>query len=165
MRPRNDGVSQPSVVPLAARAYQGRRAGVVTRMIANAIDLLVVVAILGLIYAITAGLAFLLHPSSFHFPAGLAWSIPVIGFFVAAPYLALSWYTTGRTYGDALLGLRVVNHNGERMRFVEALLRALACVIFPMGVLWVAISQANRSVQDLVLHTSVVYDWAPSPTG
>ena len=28
-----------------------------------------------------------------------------------------------------------------------------------IGLLWVALSRENRSVQDLVLRTSVVYDW------
>lgn len=128
-------------------------------MIANVVDLLVVVAILGAVYGITAGMAFLLHPSSFHFPAGLGWSIPVIGFVIAVPYLTLTWHATGRSYGDALLGLRVVSRNGGRMRFAGALLRAVVCVLFPIGLLWVAISPANRSVQDILLRTSVVYDW------
>jgi uncharacterized RDD family membrane protein YckC len=151
--------------PLPARAYQGRRAGIVTRTIANVVDALVVVGIVAAIYAIVAGFLFLLHPASFHFPRDLGWSIPVIGFVVAAPYLAFGWYTTGRTYGDALLGLRVVNHNGKKLHFVTALLRAIACVVFPIGVFWVAVSGANRSVQDIVLRTSVVYDWSANPDG
>jgi uncharacterized RDD family membrane protein YckC len=78
------------------------------------------------------------------------------------PYLTLSWRLTGRTYGDQLLGLRVVNYEGRQMRFVGALLRALFCAVFPLGLLWVAVSPANRSVQDVVLRTSVVYDWLPT---
>lgn len=162
MRPRAEGSAHLSVVPVAARAFQGRRAGVVTRVVANVVDVMVVVVILCVIYAVVAGFAFLLHPSSFHFPAGLGWSIPVIGFVVAVPYLALCWRMTGRTYGDALLGLRVVNHDGKRMRIAGALLRAVACVVFPIGVLWVAVSPANRSAQDVILRTSVVYDWLPT---
>lgn len=164
MRPRSDdGAPHPSVVPPAARAYQGLRAGVVTRLIANSVDLLVIVGILALIYAVMAGLGFLLHPSSFTFPDWLGWSIPVIGFVVVVPYLALCWTVTGRTYGDALLGLRVVNYEGKRIHFVAALLRAIACVFFPIGILWVAVSPANRSVQDAILRTSVIYDWSPNP--
>jgi uncharacterized RDD family membrane protein YckC len=154
----------PSAIPLPARQYQGRRAGVVTRVVANAVDLGVVIAIVGAIYAVIAATAFLLHPRSFHWPTGLGWSIPVIGFVVLVPYLTLSWCMTGRTYGDALLGLRVVNYRGERMRIAGAALRAVACTVFPIGVLWIAISPANRSLQDLVLRTSVIYDWTPRPT-
>jgi uncharacterized RDD family membrane protein YckC len=150
-----------STVPIAARQYQGRRAGIVTRMVANGIDLVVIVLILGLIYGIYAGVLFLLHPRSFTLPSGLGWSMPVIGFVVVVPYLTISWLTTGRTYGDALLGLRVVNSDGRRLNYVVAVLRAVAYVIFPIGVFWVAVSSANRSVQDILLRTSVVYDWTP----
>ncbi len=159
MTQSRDPAPNPSAVPPAARAYQGRRAGVVSRLIANVVDLLVVIGILAAIYGITVGIAFLLHPRSFHLPAGLGWSIPVIGFVIAVPYLTLTWHATGRSYGDALLGLRVVSRNGGRMRFAVALLRAVVCVLFPIGFFWVAVSRANRSVQDILLRTSVVYDW------
>lgn len=38
-------------------------------------------------------------------------------------------------------------------------MRALACALFPIGVLWVAVSRENWSLQDVVLRTSVIYDW------
>jgi uncharacterized RDD family membrane protein YckC len=128
-------------------------------MIASVVDLLVVVGILAAVYGIAAGITFLLNPRSFHFPAGLGWSIPVIGFVIVVPYLTLTWQATGRSYGDALLGLRVVSRDGGPLRFIVALLRALLCVLFPIGLLWVIVSRANRSVQDIVLRTAVVYDW------
>jgi hypothetical protein len=31
------------------------------------------------------------------------------------------------------------------------------CTLFPIGLLWVLVSRENRSVQDLMLRTSVVY--------
>jgi hypothetical protein len=34
----------------------------------------------------------------------------------------------------------------------------VVCTIFPIGLLWVLVSQENRSVQDVLLRTSVVYD-------
>jgi uncharacterized RDD family membrane protein YckC len=160
--PYRDPAPNSSAVPPAARSYQGRRAGVVSRVIAMVVDLLVVVGVLVAVYAIWTGLAFLLHPRSFHFPDGLGWSIPAVGFVVAVPYLTLTWHATGRSYGAALLGLRVVGRDGRRLRFVIALLRAVICALFPIGLLWVAVSPANRSVQDILLRTSVVYDWTPS---
>lgn len=159
MSPSLDPAPHPSAVPLPARAYQGRRAGVVSRVIASVVDLLVVVGILAAVYGIAAGIAFLLHPRSFHIPTGLGWSIPVLGFVIVVPYLTFTWHATGRSYGDALLGLRVVRRGGGPIRFIVALLRAVLCVLFPVGLLWVIVSRANRSVQDIVLRTSVVYDW------
>ncbi len=74
-------------------------------------------------------------------------------------YLTASWATTGRTYGDHLLGLRVLSYRGERMMLAGAAARAALYVVFPIGVLYVGLSPANRSVQDVLLRTSVVYDW------
>ena len=41
-----------------------------------------------------------------------------------------------------------------------ALLRAAFCVAFPIGLFWCVVSRKNRSVQDVVLRTSVIHDWA-----
>lgn len=151
----------PSPVPVQAREYQGRRAGVVSRFVASFVDGLVVVAIVALIYVAIAAFGFLMHPRSFHWPQGLGWSLPLIGFVIVVPYLALSWAATGRTYGDALLGLRVVNWRGGRLRLAGATLRAVLCAAFPIGLVWVAVSHTNRSAQDVLLRTSVIYDWSP----
>lgn len=151
-----------TALPSAARPYQGQRAGVVSRVTAGVVDIFVVLLILCGIYAVVTGFAFLLHPRTFKIPEGLGWSIPVLGLVIAVPYLTLFWRLTGRTYGDKLLGLRVVNHDGQPLHLVGALLRALFCGLFPIGLLWVAVSAANRSVQDVVLRTSVVYDWLPT---
>lgn len=149
-------------VPPGARPYQGQRAGVVTRLAAGAVDLLVTVLILALIYGVIAGVVFVAHPSSFKWPSNIGWTVPTIGFVIVVPYLAFSWRATGRTYGDALFGLRVVNFRGNRLNFVKSVLRALICVVFPIGLLWVAISPANRSVADVIMRTSVIYDWLPA---
>jgi uncharacterized RDD family membrane protein YckC len=52
--------------------------------------------------------------------------------------------------------------------WIRAILRALACVIFPVGLLWSTVSATRRSLQDIVFRTLVVYDSpayarAPSP--
>jgi uncharacterized RDD family membrane protein YckC len=36
-------------------------------------------------------------------------------------------------------------------------LRAVACVLFPVGLAWVAVDRRRRSVQDIVLGTRVIY--------
>jgi uncharacterized RDD family membrane protein YckC len=149
------------VIPERARAFQGRRAGVVTRMTAAVLDGLVVVAIIGLVYGVVIGTAFLVDPSRFHWPGHLGWSIPVIGFGVAAPYLSLAWATTGRSWGGAVMGVRVVTARGTTLPLAKAVVRALLCVVFPIGLLWSAVNHSNRSVQDIVLRTSVIYDWTP----
>ena len=44
-------------------------------------------------------------------------------------------------------------------------MRSAFCTVFPVGLLWVIPSGANRSVQDVVLRTSVIYDWVISIPG
>ena len=34
-------------------------------------------------------------------------------------------------------------------------------MLFPLGLLWCAVDGSRRSVQDVVLRTTVVYDWQP----
>ena len=105
-----------ATVPAQARDFQGQRAGIVTRVAAGAVDFLVVIVAIAVIYGGIAGVTFIIRPSSFHWPRNIGWSVPVLYFVLMTAYLALSWAGTGRTYGAALLGVRVVNHEGARMR-------------------------------------------------
>ena len=50
-----------SVIPQLARPYQGRPAGLVSRLLANAVDLLIVVVTLAVLYAGWTALRFLLR--------------------------------------------------------------------------------------------------------
>jgi uncharacterized RDD family membrane protein YckC len=150
-----------SPLPPEARPYQGHRAGLVTRLVAATIDALVVGAVLLLGYAGFAALLFLIDPRTFSFPeAGLFFSLTA-ALSVLVVYLTVSWWITGRTYGCHLMGLRVVGHNGGNLRLLGALVRAWFCALFPIGLLWAAVNRENRSVQDIVLRTSVLYDWQP----
>ena len=152
-------MSSLTVVPRDARGYQGQRAGLVSRLLASAVDLVVVVGAVAAGYLAVSTVMFLWDPSKFHFPApGRTWLL-VAGGAVLFCYLSASWAVNGRTWGDFLLGLRVVNYQGEPLHVYGAVLRAALCVVFPIGILWVAVSRANRSVADVVLRTSVVYAW------
>jgi uncharacterized RDD family membrane protein YckC len=136
-----------------------RAAGIVTRVAAAAVDLVVVlVMMVGLLLAV-AGVRFLRSPLSFRWPAP-SWHVSVVaGAVLAAVYLAAAWATTGRTYGAAVLGLRVLSARGGRLGWVRAGVRAVLYLLFPVGLLWAAVSKRRRSVQDAVLWTVVVYDW------
>ncbi|HJU97873.1 MAG TPA: RDD family protein [Jiangellaceae bacterium] len=159
-----------SPIPHAARPYQGRRAGLVSRTLAGAVDLVVIVSAFWLGYAAVSAVLFVVDPRGFDFPDVSLGGWLAAEYVLAVGYLTLGWSTSGRTVGSLVMGLRVLSHNGSPMRPVGALLRALFCVTFPIGVLWIVVSAENRSLQDLVLRTSVVYDWhrrippAPEPT-
>jgi uncharacterized RDD family membrane protein YckC len=140
-------------------SIQGHRAGLVTRVLANALDVGVVVLLMVGGYAVVAVVRFVVDPASFSFPAPSLALVLLIGAWVQFLYFTLAWATAGRTYGDEVLGLRVVNFRGEKMRWSGAALRAAACVALPIGLFWVVVSPQNRSIQDVLLRTSVVYDW------
>ena len=150
---------QVDPVPREARPIQGLRAGIVTRTAANAIDFAVIAGVLLAGYAGWCAWRFLIDPAAFSSPEPPFAAVLVCGGILLFVYFAVAWATTGRTYGDHLLGLRVVNFRGERMRWAGAVVRAAFCVAFPIGLYWSVVSPTNRSVQDTVLRTSVLYDW------
>jgi uncharacterized RDD family membrane protein YckC len=134
---------------------------VVSRLLAGAIDLAVVLVVLAGGYLAVAGLLFLVDPVSFRFRAPPRLLVLGLAALLMVGYLTASWTGSGRTYGNRVLGLRVVGRRGGRLRTGPALLRAVFCTVLPVGLLWVAVSADRRSVQDLVLRTAVIYDWSP----
>lgn len=132
-------------------------AGIVSRGLAGIVDLLVVVVTLGGFYLGLVLTSLMFNPTAFRFPAPNIVFSTAVAFTVAVLYLGMCWALSGRTVGAVLLGLRVVGRDGERLRVVVAALRAAACVVFPIGLVWVAADQQRRSLQDIVLGTRVVY--------
>lgn len=150
-----------SPIPREARPYQGQPAGLVSRCVANIVDALVVGAVLVAGYVTFNGLMFVLDPQGFAFTdTTLGWTV-FWAITVTVVYFAGAWMSTGRTYGCHVMGLRVVGRRGGRVRPVVALLRAVLCVLVPIGLLWSAVSPQRRSIQDIGLRTSVIYDWRP----
>lgn len=150
-----------SAIPREARAFQGRRAGIVTRLVAAVIDTgLVALALVGA-YLGWAGLLFLVDPRTFTFPDLRVFTSLLVGAVVLALYLTVAWAISGRTYGNLLMGLRVVGVLGGDVGWLRAALRAAFYVLFPIGLLWLVLDPRQRSVQDRLLATAVVYDWKP----
>ena len=145
--------------PDVATTLQGRRAGLVSRFLADAVDFGVVLVIVLVGYLVRVATRFLLRPRTFSWPSPRPALMFWIGAVVLVFYLAFGWSGTGRTLGKQLLGLRVVNFRGERVRFGVAFLRAVFCVALPFTLFWCAISSGNRDVADVIFRTSVVYDW------
>ena len=146
-------------IPREARPFQGHRAGLVTRTAAVAIDLGIVLIALGVCHLGVFAFLYLLNPGNFTAPTlsvGLEYAA---GSLLLIVYLTVTWMGSGRTYGNHVMGLRVVNRRGQRLHPVASFVRAVLYVIFPIGLLWVLVSGRNRSLQDLVVRTSVIYDW------
>jgi uncharacterized RDD family membrane protein YckC len=146
-------------MPAAALRRQGQPAGVVSRLLANGLDFFVVLLFLGGVYLAACGWRLLVNPTSFTFPSVSTAVVMGLGLGFSLVYLTLCWWLAGRTYGGRVMALKVRNFRQQRLLFPGALLRAIFCLLFPVGVLWCAVNRSNRSVQDVVLRTSVVYDW------
>ena len=150
-----------SSAPSVARGMQGQRAGVISRFLADAIDLLVIVAAVLVVYFAVSGVRFLLHPRQFTWPEVSALNLGTIGWVLLIVYLTIGWANTGRTWGKSVLGLRVVSSRDTGLPLWRAFVRAVLCALFPIGLFWSAVSSRNESVQDLLVRTTVVYDWGP----
>jgi hypothetical protein len=147
--------------PLPRPAEAERAAGVVTRVLAAAVDLGVVLVLMGLVLVTAAGLRFAAAPVSFRWPSP-SWPLSVaVGAALATGYLAIAWAVTGRSAGGAVLGVRVRASGGGPLGGARAALRAALCVVFPLGLLWCALSRHRHSVQDVVVGSAVVYDRPP----
>ena len=135
-----------------------RPAGIVTRVLAALIDGVVVAALTGAVFgAVVAGM-FVVNPVSFRWPHGLLAEASLVTVGVAVGYLTVGWAIAGRTVGGAVLGVRVVANGGGRLGWTRSACRALLCVLVPLGLLWAAVSARRRSVQDLVVRSTVLYD-------
>jgi uncharacterized RDD family membrane protein YckC len=139
-----------------------RNAGIVSRCVAAVIDLGVVLLIIGVLYVGMILTRLAVNPSAFQLPAiGVLFSTTVT-FSISVLYLAGCWAVSGCTVGAVVMGLRVRGRKSERLPGVVALLRAVACVVFPVGLAWVAVDAQRRSLQDLLFRSRVVYVSRPS---
>jgi uncharacterized RDD family membrane protein YckC len=134
-------------------------AGLVTRMLAAVVDAGVVVVGTVLVYLGAVGVRFIVSPLLFRWPQpSTSVSVAVLAV-VASGYLTIAWASTGRSYGAALLGIRVLSVSRRRVGWIRAMLRAVVCLLVPIGLLWTAVSRTRRSLHDILLGTVVVYDW------
>jgi uncharacterized RDD family membrane protein YckC len=160
-------VAAPSLVPATEAGAAGTRtsppahAGVVTRLLAAAVDAAVVVLLTALLDLAAAGARFLWSPVDFRWPRPTMVVTVGVLLLVAVVYLAVGWALTGRTYGSRLMGLRVLTSRTELLGWTRSVLRALITVLWPVGMLWCVISRTRLSLADVVLRTVVVYDAQP----
>ncbi|MVO88151.1 RDD family protein [Streptomyces sp. p1417] len=131
-----------------------------SRAFARLVDALVVAGI-GLAAELGGGAARLLVAGPpFEIPDPPGWLTAVAGSLIAVLYLTAGWGLVGRTVGDQVLGLRVTGRSGRPLGPGRALLRAVLCLMFPLGLLWVPWSRRRASAQDLVVASVVVHDAA-----
>jgi uncharacterized RDD family membrane protein YckC len=141
----------------------GGPAGIVTRLLAALIDVVVVAALTAAVFGAVVAGVFVVNPVSFSWPHALAAETTLVTGVVAIAYLTIGWATAGRTVGGAVLGVRVVGRGGGRLGWTRAACRAVLCVLVPLGLLWAAVSARRRSAQDLLVCSAVLYDVPHTP--
>lgn len=138
-----------------------RAAGIITRGLAAVIDLVVVLLIMSVLYGGLVLARLVYSPTAFSLPSLNAVFSTVVTFAVAVLYLTGCWTVSGSTAGAVTMGLRVVGRGTQRVSLLVGLLRAICCVVFPIGLLWVAVDRRRRSLQDIVFRTRVIYSRPP----
>jgi len=144
-------------------ALQGVRAGFVSRVLALALDFLILGALYLMILGFVAVVRWIATNRGFHLDKPHGWLGLATGFVIAVIYFGYLWTGTGRSLGEQFLGLRTVLANGDRMHARKAYVRSVLWVLFPICILWIPISRKNSAVQDIVCRTAVIYDWSYRP--
>jgi uncharacterized RDD family membrane protein YckC len=145
----------------------GRYAGPVSRLLAFAVDALLVVALFALGTSILNYLTHLL--TGYHLERGSSnsfwWAIAlaVWAFF----YLWIGPAVAGRTLGMALIGLRVLATDGsaisQRQSFFRVLTLPLSVILLGIGLLMAVFGAERKALHDHIGGTCIVYDWGDRP--
>ena len=141
---------------------QGTYAGAVTRFVHFGIDVLVI----GLLFALGGAVAEYVLSVLLREPVQIAESsfvgrvaLLVWAFF----YLAYPLAAAGRTFGMAIVGVRVVRADGRDLDRRHAVVRVLALplsfALFGLGFLLIVLRRDRRALHDLIASTAVVYAW------
>jgi uncharacterized RDD family membrane protein YckC len=148
----------------AARSVtsQGHYAGSVSRFLACAIDLTASSALFAVALAAISYVAKVVTGRQ------VTWNkenVVVAILFVAWQFLyfGYSWAASGRTFGMALLGVRVVRADGTIIEpwrgYLRALVFPLSFLLFGLGLAGILVQRERRALHDLIAGTAVVYAW------
>ena len=140
----------------------GHYAGVVSRFAGYVVDLAVSTGIFMLALAAASFAASLVTGHAIN------WSRGNIGVAIALAvwqflYYAYSWAAAGKTFGMALLGVRVVRRDGAEVDVPHAIIRTLAFplsfLLCGLGFAGIALGRERRALHDVIADTAVVYTW------
>jgi uncharacterized RDD family membrane protein YckC len=142
------------------REAQGKPAGIVSRGLANGIDLGIAWIITFVLLGAWTAVRYVAFGDPLIFPrphvsltVGLFWAVLIL-------YLADAWGSDGKTIGKRIVGLRAEAAQ-HPLRARRWLLRSVLCVaIWPIVMGSVLLARDNRGLHDRLLGTRVVYDWS-----
>lgn len=148
--------------PEVAVTQQGHYAGAVTRLAAFAIDQSVATAAFALATAVISWALHLVTAGEVDLePPPWVTGILYIGWLFI--YYAYPWAVSGKTFGMAVLGIRVVQRDGAPNRPRNAVLRTLALPLsfltLGLGFVPIITGRHRRALHDKIAGTAVVYSW------
>lgn len=165
-----------------ARAHlKGSYAGFVSRLIAFAIDAVIISFTIGAVtwfISVTAtvlqlrsflGFSLSSIPGSAEFIDALFGPVTASVFvaFVIISYQVFFIAFAGQTPGKALLGLRVVSLDGKRLGYGKAILRLAGYVVSGLpvylGFIWIIFDERRQAWHDKIAGTCVIYTWEARP--
>ena len=78
-------------------------------------------------------------------------------------YFAYSWAASGKTFGMAVLGVRVTRSDGAdagtRRAVVRTLALPLSFLFFGLGFVGIILGRRRRALHDVIAGTIVIYSW------
>lgn len=165
-RDRRDSALTGSVTappPAAARvSLQGRYAGFASRFTAFFVDAAASTAVFMLALAAVSFAVSVVTGTSVNWNRGDTWAgIAFVAWLFI--YFAYSWAASGKTFGMALLGVRVMRSDGADAGAGRAVVRTLALplsfLIFGLGFVGILLGRQRRALHDVIAGTVVVYSW------
>lgn len=150
------------VDPTFAVNQQGHYAGAVTRLAAFAIDQSVATAAFAVATAVISWALHLVTAGEVDWTPS-AWLTALLFTGWLFVYYAYPWSVSGKTFGMALLGIRVVRRDGAptspRHGIVRTLAFPLSFMTLGLGFVPIITGRHHRALHDAIAGTAVVYSW------
>jgi uncharacterized RDD family membrane protein YckC len=149
--------------PAVARvSLLGRYAGFASRFIAFVVDQGTITGLFALALAASSFVASALTGKPIHWNRSDLWvSLAFAGWQFL--YFAYSWAASGKTFGMAVFGVRVVRPDGTDASWGQAVVRTLVLplsfLLFGLGFLGILVGDKRRALHDVIAGTAVVYSW------
>ena len=156
------GATAGSAPAVARVSLQGRYAGFASRFVAFVVDEGVATGLFALALASVSFAASVLTGKPIHWNKSDFWlTLAFVGWQFL--YFAYSWAASGKTFGMAVFGVRVVRPDGTDASWRQAVVRTLALplsfLLFGLGFLGILVGGRRRALHDVIARTAVVYSW------
>jgi uncharacterized RDD family membrane protein YckC len=141
---------------------EGHYAGGVTRLAAFILDVVTIATLFSLFGHVVEFVARVITDDGFAVSRGTLGSRIALGVW-AFVYFAQPLASSGRTFGMAVAGIRVVRADGSdldgRHAVIRVLVLPLSFLLFGLGLILIVLRRDRRALHDLIASTAVVYAW------